>query len=140
VKLIIHLGKCGIPNKAVAVMRSRNGKVLSGEDARPEEFPWMVSIKSTKGSKSSGDHFCGGFVINSRHIISAAHCFRKDYNNLLDYKEDGFVALKEIILYEHCGCRSSCMLVIVAHFFTLMQVSYPRKCKDIFRTIGLGAI
>jgi hypothetical protein len=68
------------------VFKSRESKILSGEECLPHEFPWVVSIKSSSG----GTHFCGGFVVNQRHIISAAHCFLKKYNsNLQQYSSDG---------------------------------------------------
>jgi len=66
----------------------RLAKIMAGEDAHPDEFPWMVSIKSKNIGKNGG-HVCGGFVINNRHIISAAHCFRRKYNSHLDYSDDG---------------------------------------------------
>jgi len=66
----------------------RLSKIIEGIDAHPEEFPWMVSIKS-RNVGTAGGHVCGGFVINSRHIISAAHCFSRKYNTHLDYADDG---------------------------------------------------
>lgn len=34
------------------------------------EFPWYVSIKET------GQHECGGFIINQKAVLTAAHCFK----------------------------------------------------------------
>lgn len=62
----------------------RASKIVSGEDASPHEFPWMVSFLA-----EDGVHFCGGFVVDRRHIISAAHCFISKYNPKLKYGQDG---------------------------------------------------
>lgn len=51
----------------------RNSKIIGGEEVREAEFPWYVSIKET------GQHECGGFIINHRAVLTAAHCF-KDFS------------------------------------------------------------
>ncbi|XP_076245949.1 trypsin-1 [Calliopsis andreniformis] len=47
---------------------TRTGKLVGGQDATPHEFPWMVSISR------KGGHFCGGTILNSRFVLTAAHC------------------------------------------------------------------
>ncbi|ESN95799.1 hypothetical protein HELRODRAFT_178982 [Helobdella robusta] len=48
--------------------------IVGGIEARPNEFPWQVSVQTKKGT-----HSCGGSIINSKWIITAAHCL--DENN-----------------------------------------------------------
>lgn len=43
-------------------------RIIGGVEAPKGEFPWMASIQS------KGDHFCGGSVIDSDWILTAAHC------------------------------------------------------------------
>ena len=57
-------GDCGVP----AIMPSVNTRIVNGETAIPHSWPWQVSLQS------GGDHFCGGSLINSRWVVSAAHC------------------------------------------------------------------
>jgi len=41
---------------------------LNGPDARKNEFPWLVSIGVSIG------RLCGGTLLNSKVVLSAAHC------------------------------------------------------------------
>ncbi|RWS12657.1 Trypsin-like protein [Dinothrombium tinctorium] len=46
----------------------RNSKVVGGNDTYDGEFPWTVSVRR------SGQHHCGGVIINRRWVLTAAHC------------------------------------------------------------------
>jgi len=46
-----------------------DGKIIGGQSARISSFPYQVSIQTTRGQ-----HFCGGSIISTRHILTAAHC------------------------------------------------------------------
>ncbi|XP_071862139.1 clotting factor G beta subunit [Bombus fervidus] len=54
---------CGQGNIA-----TRTARLVGGQNAIPHEFPWMVSISR------KGGHFCGGTILNSRFVLTAAHC------------------------------------------------------------------
>ncbi|KAJ8667236.1 hypothetical protein QAD02_008898 [Eretmocerus hayati] len=45
-----------------------NGRIVGGEPAQIEDHPWQVSLQSR------GMHFCGGSIISSTIILTAAHC------------------------------------------------------------------
>lgn len=49
---------------------SRAGRVVGGSSAYRGQFPWMVSVQRR------GRHFCGGVIIDRRHVLTAAHCLR----------------------------------------------------------------
>ncbi len=43
-------------------------RIVGGTESQAGEWPWIVSIKS------AGNHFCGGSLINSQWVLTAAHC------------------------------------------------------------------
>jgi len=48
-------------------------RISNGEAAKPNEFPWQVSLQVTTPI-GEFKHFCGGVIINQLHIVTAAHC------------------------------------------------------------------
>lgn len=47
---------------------SNVGLIVGGEQTTIERFPWTVSLQRL------GSHFCGGSIISTTRILSAAHC------------------------------------------------------------------
>ncbi|KAL7646623.1 UNVERIFIED_CONTAM: hypothetical protein RMT77_001874 [Armadillidium vulgare] len=58
----------------------RRGRVKGGIDAIEGEFPWLVSIRFSSGRDSI--HLCGGSLVHSRFVLTAAHCMQ---NKALKY-------------------------------------------------------
>ncbi|KAJ8918129.1 hypothetical protein NQ315_011586 [Exocentrus adspersus] len=47
-----------------------DGRIVGGNNATIQEYPYMVSIQS------NGTHNCGGAIVTSTWILSAAHCLQ----------------------------------------------------------------
>ena len=67
--------QCGVGSIST---RPRNKEIVGGEDAAPGEFPWQVGLVYSEGSFP----FCGGSLLSSRTVLTAAHCER-DVDNFL---------------------------------------------------------
>ncbi len=75
-------------------------RILNGEDADPDDYPWMVAI-------FPDDKLCGGSLIDSKWIVTAAHCIdgveKSDIKVLLgthDLKQGGkIVDVKRYIIH-----------------------------------------
>lgn len=60
----------GIPDAALSLdFQEWQGRIVGGQTAIPGQFPYQASVRGMDNR-----HFCGGYVINSRWVGSAAHC------------------------------------------------------------------
>ena len=51
--------------------RFNPAQIVGGQIA-PSPIPWQVSLQI------GGAHFCGGIILDTFTILSAAHCFQRD--------------------------------------------------------------
>lgn len=55
-------------NKPVQPNLFRDSRIINGEEATPGEFPHQVTLLR------NGYHTCGGSVISTGWVLTAAHC------------------------------------------------------------------
>jgi len=57
---------CGLANNPVPT--SSSNRMLNSNSVQKNRYPWMVSLRWKR------NHVCGGSLINSRWVLTAAHC------------------------------------------------------------------
>lgn len=51
-------------------VRNEEGRIVGGQTARKNEFPWMARLSYLN------KFYCGGTLINDRYVLTAAHCVK----------------------------------------------------------------
>jgi trypsin len=64
--------QCGVKGGAA------NGRIVGGQETEQHEYPWQVGLVSRNGRSP----FCGGTLISSTHVLTAAHCTQTDASSI----------------------------------------------------------
>uniref|UniRef100_S4RVZ1 pancreatic elastase II n=1 Tax=Petromyzon marinus TaxID=7757 RepID=S4RVZ1_PETMA len=60
----------------------QQARIVNGEDAVPNSWPWQISLATAWFPESPNDiyHTCGGVLLNSDWVLTAAHCIVTNYS------------------------------------------------------------
>ncbi|XP_051981765.1 elastase 3 like [Xyrauchen texanus] len=117
-----------------------NSRVVNGEEANPHSWPWQVSLQYQSGA--SWYHTCGGSIIATNWVMTAAHCISSGRNyrvfvgkHDLSVEEAGSKAIsaQKIIVHE----KWDDMFVALGNDVALIKLSEPVVLSD---SIQLGCI
>uniref|UniRef100_A0A8C6WM39 pancreatic elastase II n=1 Tax=Neogobius melanostomus TaxID=47308 RepID=A0A8C6WM39_9GOBI len=98
---------CGLPTYPPVLSR-----VVGGDDVRPHSWPWQISLES--GRYGHWSHACGGTLISSEWVITAAHCILDKYSyrvklgkhNLENNEEEGALTISPAKIIKHYDYNS----------------------------------
>jgi len=110
-------------NCGLSIMTSKN--IVGGQDAKLGQYPWLVNLGYQHGSNRKLLYKCGGALVGSRWVLTAAHCVTQlpanfklqgvrvgehDLNQSQDCDEDGFCSddpqnfgIEKVIFHERYG-------------------------------------
>ncbi|NXI39182.1 ACRO protein, partial [Galbula dea] len=109
-------------------------RVVGGTDAQPGSWPWIVSIQDP-WRRGTG-HVCGGSLISSQWVLTAAHCFiQARYLNmwrvvigathLAQLGPEAHVRhIKRLIAHEHYNSIDQ------SNDIALVELDQPVQCGD----------
>ena len=113
--------KCGIAKSKIPVQ----SRIVGGKETIINQYPWMAMIRMKTPMKP----FCGGTLITSRWVLTAAHCFGNfgEFDAMFKTTSAIYVRLGEhdrLTSSESSLTKDFEVDTIVLHpFFTKQQVS-----------------
>lgn len=60
-------------DREVCGKNSASNRIFDGEATQLDEFPWMALLEY-RDRRGRTSHSCGGMLISSRYVLTAAHC------------------------------------------------------------------
>ncbi|XP_073717175.1 elastase 3 like [Misgurnus anguillicaudatus] len=133
--LIARAFGCGQP--PIEPVTSR---VVNGEDAKPHSWPWQISLQYQNGD--SWHHTCGGSIIDTNWVMTAAHCisssrtyrvFVGKHNLAEDEAGSKAISPEKIIVHE----KWNSIFVALGNDIALIKLSEPLTLSD---SVQLGCI
>lgn len=77
-----NYSNCGVTFTELKINGNQLNRIINGEDSNQNSWPWVVSLRIL--TNSAYNHYCGGTLISSWLILTAAHCLHaKDISKII---------------------------------------------------------
>ncbi|XP_065106434.1 chymotrypsin-like elastase family member 2A [Paramisgurnus dabryanus] len=115
-------------------------RVVNGSEARPHSWPWQISLQIL--DDGSWKHYCGGSIIDTNWVMTAAHCisssrtyrvFVGKHNLTEDEPGSKAISPEKIIVHE----KWIPIFVFLGNDIALIKLSEPLTLSD---SVQLGCI
>lgn len=65
---VLFPSECGLAPLNNRIVGGTDARIVGGTDAPSGSWPWQASLHL------NGRHICGGSLLNSQWVLTAAHC------------------------------------------------------------------
>uniref|UniRef100_A0A4X1W7U1 EF-hand domain family member D2 n=2 Tax=Sus scrofa TaxID=9823 RepID=A0A4X1W7U1_PIG len=126
--LLAYASSCGVPS----FPPNLSARVVGGENAIPHSWPWQISLQYLSGD--TWKHTCGGTLITSTHVLTAAHCISNSRtyrvalgkNNLEVEDEEGSLVVGVDSIFVHEKWNS----LLIRNDIALIKLAEPVELSD----------
>lgn len=94
---------CGVPAFRPSIRANNLNRIISGESANANSWPWIVSIRFDNGTHRS--HICGGSLIRQQYVLTAANCVYNRQAKLLSVVVGSHRLDEQLTLENNIGVR-----------------------------------
>ena len=111
-------------------------RIVGGVEATANSWPWVVSLQLR-------DHFCGGALIDTRHVLTAAHCLTTVMNSQirviagLHERQNANTGRTQTIEVSHIFKHEQYDTVTQAHDIAILRLSRPVQLNNYVSLICL---
>merc|ERR1712189_103446 len=114
-----------------APIDDEDDKIVGGYECRKNSVPYQVSL-------NAGYHFCGGSLISSTWVVSAAHCYKSrvqvrlgEHNIAVSEGTEQFINSAKVIRHPRYSSRN------LDNDIMLIKLSKPATLNNYVRTVSL---
>uniref|UniRef100_A0A672YRA8 Coagulation factor IX n=1 Tax=Sphaeramia orbicularis TaxID=375764 RepID=A0A672YRA8_9TELE len=115
-------------------------RIVGGELVTPGEIPWQVALIA----RPSGQLFCGGSILSSLWVITAAHCLVEAQNSFFVRVGENNIYINEgteqdyEVLQQHIHPRYNANISLFNHDIGLLYLKDPITFSSTVRPICIG--